>query len=149
MLTTREIFNYTLRTSRDIFDDFEQLDCHFARASLGRDNEVSEYMSVILESLDKAGVVFDEVTEEWLNELLKPTVESIEDDDSDFIADPIAELHTRAMTRFPKCSVRETIKSFLLSNHLNDEVLLDAPYDVTLDIYNEAIKEHNKKMTKR
>lgn len=146
MLTTRQVFNYTLRTGRDIFDDFEQLDCHHARMELGIENEYGLKLSLVLEGLDAIGLDVDTLD---LNSVLRPTVAPEDDDDRDFVVDPELEKRTRARTRFPKKGVSKVLQSFIISEHISDDVLLDAPFDTATAAYNDAIKERNRQMKRR
>lgn len=145
MIKTRDVFNYTLQSGRDLFDDMEQLDCQHARMELGKANEFAKQLSITLEILDRIGIDVEEID---LQSLLEPTIPP-EDDDEDFIMDEIAALHSRAMKRFPKCTVEKALQSFIISEHINDTLLLDAPYDIAMNIYNDAIKEQNRQMSKR
>ena len=150
MLKTREVFGYTLNTGRDLFDDLEQLDRHEALSTLGRKNNVGFYISVILDGLYSVGMDVDELDFEQITaKTYEPAEHEKEQDgkDDDFIPniDPI----TRSRARFPKNTVKKTIKNFLISGYLNNELLLDSPFDIVVEVYNEAIDEQNKQRRKR
>ena len=150
MLKTREVFGYTLNTGRDLFDDLEQLDRHEALSTLGRKNNVGFYISVILDGLYSVGMDVDELDFEQITaKTYGPAEHEKEQDgkDDDFIPniDPI----TRSRARFPKNTVKKTIKNFLITGYLNNELLLDSPFDIVVEVYNEAIDEQNKQRRKR
>ena len=144
MLKTRQIVNYTLQTGRDIFDDMEQLDRHAALHELGKKNEYGRYLSEIIDGLYVAGVDLEEV--DFLD-ILKPTNDKQDEDAEDFVPDidPI----TRSRARFKKESVIKTVKNWMLSDVLRTDILLDAPFDVVVELYNEAVKERNKQQKRR
>lgn len=148
MLTTRQIFNYTLHTGRDIFDDFTELDRQEALAQLKQPNTVGLCISVILESLDKIGL-----TDVDLQEVLQPTTEPEEPEDKnenkDFIPNPENDLYNRAMYKAPKKLVSQTISAFMLTKQLNTNILLDAPYDIAVLEFNKAAKIKEDSMKRR
>lgn len=142
MLSTREIFNYTLKTGRDIFDDFQELDRQQALAELGRPNEVGYIISEILSNLDLIGV-----TDIDLTDVLKPTIDDEdesegkdEEDKKNFIPDPMNEIYNRTLYKTPKEVVSKSISSFILSKNIDSSILLDAPYDIVIREYNRASK---------
>lgn len=142
MLTLRQVMNYTLKTGRDIFDDFQTLDQNLALQELGRKNELGLITSQIMEGLDLIGLDPDGP----LLDLMTPTVTPEEDDDGpDFIPDKIDELHARTRQRYPKKVVMTTIVNLTASNHINDEVLLNAPYDMAIDVYNKVAQQQQKR----
>lgn len=142
MLTLRQVMNYTLRTGRDIFDDFATLDQNLALQELGKPNQLGLITSQIMEGLDLIGIDPDGP----LLDLMAPTVEKEEDDDGpDFIPDQLDELHARTRHRYARRVVMQTIINLTASEHINDEVLLDAPYDMAIDVYNQVAKQQNKR----
>lgn len=142
MLTLRQVMNYTLRTGRDIFDDFQTLDQNLALQELGQKNQLGLISSQIMEGLDLIGIDPDGP----LLDLMAPTVEPEEDDDGpDFIPDQLDELHARTRKRYPKKVVMTTIINLTASEHINDQVLLDAPYDMAIDVYNKVAKQQQKR----
>ena len=142
MLTLRQVMNYTLKTGRDIFDDFQTLDQNLALQELGRKNELGLITSQIMEGLDLTGIDPDGP----LLDLMTPTVTPEEDEDGpDFIPDQLDELHTRTRQRYPKKVVMTTIVNLTASEHINDQVLLDAPYDMAIEIYNRVAKQQQKR----
>lgn len=142
MLTLRQVMNYTLRTGRDIFDDFAVLDQNLALQELGQKNQLGLITSQIMEGLDLIGVDPDSP----LLDLMTPTVELEEDDDGpDFIPDATDELHARTRHRYPRRVVMQTIINLTASEHIGDQVLLDAPYDMAIDVYNQVAKQQNKR----
>lgn len=142
MLTLRQVMNYTLKTGRDIFDDFQTLDQNLALQELGRKNELGLVTSQIMEGLDSIGIDPDGP----LLDLMTPTVTPEEDEDGpDFIPDQLDELHARTRKRYPKKVVMTTIINLTASNHINDEVLLNAPYDMAIDVYNKVAQQQQKR----
>lgn len=142
MLTLRQVMNYTLKTGRDIFDDFQLLDQALAQQELGQKNQLGLITSQIMEGLDSIGIDPDGP----LLDLMTPTVEKEEDEDGpDFIPDKIDELHARTRQRYPKKVVMTTIVNLTASEHINDQVLLDAPYDMAIDVYNKIAKQQQKR----
>lgn len=141
MLTLRQVMNYTLRTGRDIFDDFQTLDQNLALQELGQKNELGLITSQIMEGLDLIGLDPDGP----LLDLMTPTMTPEEDEDGpDFIPDQLDELHARTRKRYPKKVVMTTIVNLTASEHINDQVLLDAPYDMAIDVYNRVAKQQQK-----
>lgn len=142
MLTLRQVMNYTLHTGRDIFDDFQLLDQALAQQELGQKNQLGLVTSQIMEGLDLIGIDPDGP----LLDLMTPTVEPEEDEDGpDFIPDKFDELHARARQRYPKKVVMTTIVNLAASERINDQVLIDAPYDMAIDIYNKVAKQQQKR----
>lgn len=142
MLTLRQVMNYTLQTGRDIFDDFATLDQNLALQELGQKNQLGLISSQIMEGLDLIGIDPDGP----LLDLMTPTVEPEENDDGpDFIPDQLDELHARTRHRYPRRVVMQTIINLTASEHINDQVLLDAPYDMAIDVYNQVAKQQNKR----
>lgn len=142
MLTLRQVMNYTLKTGRDIFDDFQTLDQNLALQELGRKNELGLITSQIMEGLDLIGLDPDGP----LLDLMTPTVEPEEDEGGpDFIPDQMDELHARTRQRYPKKVVMTTIVNLTASEHINDQVLLDSPYDMAIDVYNKIAKQQQKR----
>jgi len=142
MLTLRQVMNYTLKTGRDIFDDFQTLDQNLALQELGQKNGLGLITSQIMEGLDLIGLDPDGP----LLDLMTPTVIPEEDDDGpDFIPDQLDELHARTRQRYPKKVVMTTIVNLTASEHINDEVLLNAPYDMAIDVYNKVAQQQQKR----
>ena len=148
MITTRHAINYYLKTGRDVFDDYAELDKQQARLELGEDNSVALALSNVLEGLDAAGLDVDNLD---LESLMMPTVELSEDsddDEKDFIPDPNNELFNRAMGHAKKGAVSKTITALILSKNIMADILLDAPYDMAISAMNEAAKEQEQQMKK-
>lgn len=148
MITTRHAINYYLKTGRDVFDDYAELDKQQARLELGEDNSVALALSNVLEGLDAAGMDVDNLD---LESLMMPTVELSEDsddDEKDFIPDPQNELFNRAMGHAKKGAVSKTITALILSKNIMADILLDAPYDMAVSVLNEAAKEQERQLQK-
>lgn len=148
MITTRHAINYYLKTGRDVFDDYAELDKQQARLELGEDNSVALALSNVLEGLDAAGMDVDNLD---LESLMMPTVELSEDsddDEKDFIPDPNNELYNRAMGHARKGAVSKTITALILSKNIMADILLDAPYDMAISAMNEAAKEQERQLQK-
>lgn len=148
MITTRHAINYYLKTGRDVFDDYAELDKQQARLELGEDNSVALALSNVLEGLDAAGLDVDNLD---LESLMMPTVELSEDsddDEKDFIPDPQNELFNRAMGHAKKGAVSKTITALILSKNIMADILLDAPYDMAVSVLNEAAKEQERQLQK-
>lgn len=149
MITTRHAIKYYLKTGRDVFDDYAELDKQQARLQLGEDNSVALALSNVLEGLDAAGLDVDNLD---LELLMMPTVELSEDSDDDeekdFIPDPTNELYNRAMGHAKKGAVSKTITALILSKNIMADILLDAPYDMAISAMNEAAKEQERQMKK-
>lgn len=149
MITTRHAIKYYLKTGRDVFDDYAELDKQQARLELGEDNSVALALSNVLEGLDAAGLDVDNLD---LESLMMPTVElsedSDDDDEKDFIPDPNNELYNRAMGHARKGAVSKTITALILSKNIMADILLDAPYDMAISAMNEAAKEQERQMKK-
>lgn len=143
MLTLRQVMNYTLQTGRDIFDDFALLDRALALQELHKPNQLGLITSQIMEGLDLIGID----PEGDLLGLMTSTIDPTEDaeDGPDFIPDRFDELHARTRHRYAKKAVMTTIINLTASNHINDEVLLDAPYDMAIQVYNDVAKQQNKR----
>lgn len=148
MITTRHAIKYYLKTGRDVFDDYAELDRQQARLQLGEDNSVALALSNVLEGLDAAGLDVDNLD---LESLMMPTVELSEDsddDEKDFIPDPTNELYNRAMGHARKGAVSKTITALILSKNIMADILLDAPYDMAISAMNEAAKEQERQLKK-
>ena len=148
MITTRHAIKYYLKTGRDVFDDYAELDKQQARLQLGEDNSVALALSNVLEGLDAAGLDVDNLD---LESLMMPTIELSEDsddDEKDFIPDPTNELYNRAMGHARKGAVSKTITALILSKNIMADILLDAPYDMAISAMNEAAKEQERQMKK-
>ena len=148
MITTRHAIKYYLKTGRDVFDDYAELDKQQARLQLGEDNSVALALSNVLEGLDAAGLDVDNLD---LESLMMPTIELSEDsddDEKDFIPDPNNELYNRAMGHARKGAVSKTITAWILSKNIMADILLDAPYDMAISAMNEAAKEQERQMKK-
>lgn len=148
MITTRHAINYYLKTGRDVFDDYAELDKQQARLELGEDNSVALALSNVLEGLDAAGMDVDNLD---LESLMIPTTEFSEDsddDEKDFIPDPQNELFNRAMGHAKKGAVSKTITALILSKNIMADILLDAPYDMAVSVLNEAAKEQERQLQK-
>lgn len=148
MITTRHAIKYYLKTGRDVFDDYAELDKQQAKLELGEDNSVALALSNVLEGLDAAGLDVDNLD---LESLMMPTVELSEDSDDDkkdFIPDPQNELFNRAMGHTKKGAVSKTITALILSKNIMADILLDAPYDMAVSVLNEAAKEQERQLQK-
>lgn len=148
MITTRHAIKYYLKTGRDVFDDYAELDKQQAKLELGEDNSVALALSNVLEGLDAAGLDVDNLD---LESLMMPTVELSEDsddDEKDFIPDPQNELFNRAMGHTKKGAVSKTITALILSKNIMADILLDAPYDMAVSVLNEAAKEQERQLQK-
>nr|DAS88697.1 MAG TPA: hypothetical protein [Caudoviricetes sp.] len=148
MITTRHAIKYYLKTGRDVFDDYAELDKQQARLELGEDNSVALALSNVLEGLDASGLDVDNLD---LESLMMPTVELSEDsddDEKDFIPDPQNELFNRAMGHAKKGAVSKTITALILSKNIMADILLDAPYDMAVSVLNEAAKEQERQLQK-
>lgn len=148
MITTRHAIKYYLKTGRDVFDDYAELDKQQAKLELGEDNSVALALSNVLEGLDAAGLDVDNLD---LDLLMMPTVELSEDsddDEKDFIPDPQNELFNRAMGHAKKGAVSKTITALILSKNIMADILLDAPYDMAVSVLNEAAKEQERQLQK-
>ena len=142
MLTLRQVMNYTLKTGRDIFDDFAVLDQNLALQELGQKNQLGLISSQIMEGLDLIGIDPDGP----LLNLMTPTIEKEDDDDGpDFVPDPVDELHARTRKRYARRVVMQTIINLTASEHIGDQVLLDAPYDMAIEVYNQVAKQQQKR----
>ena len=149
MITTRHAIKYYLKTGRDVFDDYAELDKQQAKLELGEDNSVALALSNVLEGLDAAGLDVDNL---YLESLMMPTVELSEDsddDEKDFIPDPQNELFNRAMGHAKKGAVSKTITALILSKNIMADILLDAPYDMAVSVLNEAAKEQERQMNRK
>ena len=134
--------NYTLKTGRDIFDDFAVLDQNLALQELGQKNQLGLISSQIMEGLDLIGIDPDGP----LLNLMTPTIEKEDDDDGpDFVPDPVDELHARTRKRYARRVVMQTIINLTASEHIGDQVLLDAPYDMAIEVYNQVAKQQQKR----
>ena len=148
MITTRHAIKYYLKTGRDVFDDYAELDKQQAKLELDEDNSVALALSNVLEGLDAAGLDVDNLD---LESLMMPTVELSEDsddDEKDFIPDPQNELFNRAMGHAKKGAVSKTITALILSKNIIADIILDAPYDMAVSVLNEAAKEQERQLQK-
>lgn len=148
MITTRHAIKYYLKTGRDVFDDYAELDKQQAKLELGEDNSVALALSNVLEGLDAAGLDVDNLD---LESLIMPTVELSEDsddDEKDFIPDPQNELFNRAMGHAKKGAVSKTITALILSKNIMADILLDAPYDMAVTALNDAATEQERQLKK-
>nr|DAJ47783.1 MAG TPA: hypothetical protein [Caudoviricetes sp.] len=148
MLKTRHIFNYTLQTGRDIFDDFKHLKEHAARAKMGLSNDYAFYLDVIYRTLDTIGLNVDNID---LQTILSDTAPSQPKKDAngvfskdDFIAfsDPRLDTFKTQDER----AVESIIESFIVSELLNNEMLLEAPFDIATRVVENAMKKKAKAM---
>lgn len=152
MLSTKLVFKYTLNTGHDIFDDFNELDRQQALRELGEENDYANHVFMILDRLDSIGVDIDTLE---LNEILKPTIEfknEVETTDprkEDFIPDVYVTLQERAIPKQPKGIVKEAIKAMVASDHINDTILLEAPYDMAMFMFSEAMKAKSDAMKRK
>nr|DAX38417.1 MAG TPA: hypothetical protein [Caudoviricetes sp.] len=149
MITTRHAIKYYLKTGRDVFDDYAELDKQQAKLELGEDNSVALALSNVLEGLDAAGLDVDNLD---LESLMMPTVELSEDsddDEKDFIPDPQNELFNRAMGHAKKGAVSKTITALILSKNIMADILLDAPYDMAVIALNDAAIEQERQMNRK
>lgn len=149
MITTRHAIKYYLKTGRDVFDDYAELDKQQARLELGEDNSVALALSNVLEGLDAAGMDVDNLD---LESLMMPTVELSEDsddDEKDFIPDPENDLYNRAMGHAKKGAVSKTITALILSKNIMADILLDAPYDMAISAMNDAAKEQERQLNRK
>ena len=148
MITTRHAIKYYLKTGRDVFDDYAELDKQQAKLELGEDNSVALALSNVLEGLDAAGL---DVGNLDLESLMMPTVELSEDsddDEKDFIPDPQNELFNRAMGHAKKGAVSKTITALILSKNIMADILLDAPYDMAVSVLNDTATEQERQLQK-
>lgn len=150
MLTTRQVFAYRLR-GRDIFDDLDELDRQEAKQELGEKNNFGLLLSEMLMTLGDIGV---DVENNALSDLLAPTevvdiaeIESDKEEDDYILAPP--DLIIRRRKRIPNNSVKKTMIEFMMAKKFNDELLLDAPYDIAVNMFNDYIKEQNKRNKRR
>lgn len=152
MLSTKLVFKYTLNTGHDIFDDFNELDRQQALRELGEENDYANHVFMILDRLESIGVDVDTLE---LNEILKPTIEvknEVETTDprkEDFIPDVHITLQERAIPKQPKWIVKEAIKAMVASDHINDTILLEAPYDMAMLMFSEAMKAKSDAMKRK
>lgn len=174
MLTTRQVFGYTAQTARDLFDDVTELDFQLAKRDAGEKNNVMTLLSKILTGLDLAGVDVEDVE---IRDLLKPT-EDIEvlnkktentdisvlfgsdDDDEDenelvessgpkgFVESEETGLRDRLIKKNNEQTAINSFEVFMLSD-INRELLLDAPYDVAMAMFNRAAKTREKQLKKK
>ena len=149
MITTRHAIKYYLKTGRDVFDDYAELDKQQAKLELGEDNSVALALSNVLEGLDAAGLDVDNLD---LESLMMPTVELSEDsddDEKDFIPDPTNDLYNRAMGHTKKGAVSKTITALILSKNIMADILLDAPYDMAVSVLNDAATEQERQLNRK
>ena len=152
MLSTKLVFKYTFNTGHDIFDDFNELDRQQALRELGEENDYANHVFMILDRLDSIGVDIDTLE---LNDILKPTIEfknEVEPTDprkEDFIPDTRVTLQERAIQKQPKGIVKEAIKAMVASDHINDTILLEAPYDMAMFMFSEAMKAKSDAMKRK
>lgn len=148
MIQTRHIFNYTLQTGRDIFDDFKHLNEHASRAKMGLPNEYAFYLDVIYKTLDKIGLNVDDID---LRTILADTVPPQQKDDTtgafskdEFVA--FSDPRLDAFKAQDENAVESIIESFIVSKLLDNEMLLEAPFDIATRVVENAMKKKAKAM---
>jgi hypothetical protein len=172
MLTARQVFDYTRLTARDLFDDVNELDFQLAKRDAGEKNNAMTLLSKILTGLDLAGVDIDDVE---LKDLLEPTADidvlnkktentdisllfSTDDEDEDdelvestgpqgFVESEETGLRDRLIKKNNEQTVIKSLEVFLLSD-INHEMLMDAPYDVAMALFNRAAKTREQELNK-
>lgn len=174
MLTARQVFDYTRLTARDLFDDVNELDFQLAKRDAGEKNNAMTLLSKILTGLDLAGVDVDDVE---LRDLLEPTADidvlnqktentdisllfgsDDEDEDEDelvestgpqgFVESEETGLRDRLIKKNNEQTVIKSLEVFLLSD-INHEMLMDAPYDVAMALFNRAAKTREQELKKK
>lgn len=172
MLTTRQVFDYTRLTARDLFDDVNELDFQLAKRDAGEKNNAMTLLSKILTGLDLAGVDVDKVE---IRDLLQPTADidvlnkktentdisslfKTNDDEEEvelvestgprgFVESDETGLRDRLIKKNNEQTVIKSLEVFLLSD-INHEMLMDAPYDVAMALFNRAAKTREKELKK-
>lgn len=134
MLSTRQIFNYTLFTGNDLFDDLKNLEIHATKRMLHKKNKYNKILAQVLNGLDVIGIDVDNVD---LSELLAPTVQD-DSTDSDFI--PYHDNELNAIDTRDEKIVSKVLESFIITKHINSDILLDAPFDMAVKCFNSAMK---------
>lgn len=134
MLSTRQIFNYTLFTGNDLFDDLKNLEIHATKRMLHKQNKYNKILAQVLNGLDVIGIDVDNVD---LSELLAPTVQDVSTD-SDFI--PYHDNELNAIDTRDEKIVSKVLESFIITKHINSDILLDAPFDMAVKYFNNAMK---------
>lgn len=174
MLTTRQVFGYTAQTARDLFDDVTELDFQLAKRDAGEKNNAMTLLSKILTGLDLAGVDVEDVE---LRDLLEPTADidvlnkktentdisslsGTNDDDEEedelvestgpkgFVESDETGLRDRLIKKNNEQIAINSFEVFMLSD-INRELLLDAPYDVAMALFNRAAKTREKELKKK
>nr|DAT13385.1 MAG TPA: hypothetical protein [Caudoviricetes sp.] len=172
MLTARQVFDYTRLTARDLFDDVNELDFQLAKRDAGEKNTAMTLLSKILTGLDLAGVDVDDVE---IRDLLEPTADidvlnkktentdisllfGTDDEDEEdelvestgpqgFVESEETGLRDRLIKKNNEQTVIKSLEVFLLSD-INHEMLMDAPYDVAMALFNRAAKTREKELKK-
>lgn len=173
MLTARQVFDYTRLTARDLFDDVNELDFQLAKRDAGEKNTAMTLLSKILTGLDLAGVDVDDVE---IRDLLEPTADidvlnkktentdisllfGTDDEDEEdelvestgpqgFVESEETGLRDRLIKKNNEQTVIKSLEVFLLSD-INHEMLMDAPYDVAMALFNRAAKTREKELKKK
>lgn len=173
MLTTRQVFGYTAQTARDLFDDVTELDFQLAKRDAGEKNNAMTLLSKILTGLELAGVDVDDVE---LRDLLEPTADidvltkktentdisslfgTNDDEEEDelvestgpkgFVESDETGLRDRLIKKHNEQIAINSFEVFMLSD-INRELLLDAPYDVAMALFNRAAKTREKELKKK
>lgn len=173
MLTARQVFDYTRLTARDLFDDVNELDFQLAKRDAGDKNTAMTLLSKILTGLDLAGVDVDDVE---IRDLLEPTADidvlnkktentdisslfGTDDEDEEdelvestgpqgFVESEETGLRDRLIKKNNEQTVIKSLEVFLLSD-INHEMLMDAPYDVAMALFNRAAKTREKELKKK
>lgn len=135
MLSTRQIFNYTLFTGNDLFDDLKNLEIHSTKRMLHKKNKYNKILAQVLNGLDVIGIDVDNVD---LSEILAPTVKIDDSTDSDFI--PYNDTELNAIDTRDEQIVSKVLESFIITKHINSDILLDAPFDMAVKYFNNAMK---------
>lgn len=135
MLSTRQIFNYTLFTGNDLFDDLKNLEIHSTKRMLHKKNKYNKILAQVLNGLDVIGIDVDNVD---LSEILAPTVKIDDSTDLDFI--PYNDTELNAIDTRDEQIVSKVIESFIITKHINADILLDAPFDMAVKYFNNAMK---------
>lgn len=135
MLSTRQIFNYTLFTGNDLFDDLKNLEIHSNKRMLHKKNKYNKILAQVLNGLDVIGIDVDNVD---LSEILAPTVKIDDSTDSDFI--PYNDTELNAIDTRDEQIVSKVLESFIITKHINSDILLDAPFDMAVKYFNNAMK---------
>lgn len=73
-----------------------------------------------------------------MSEILAPTVKIDDSTDSDFI--PYNDTELNAIDTRDEQIVSKVIESFIITKHINADILLDAPFDMAVKYFNNAMK---------